>query len=259
MLGGVIPSSPQQVKHPQGPAERARIKACGVSTIELILTLLLLVSVVGSTMYYLRSVLPGLEALALGHYSFETAALAPARLGARVGFAGTVLTDSPDGQTTGDNNIGPGRGVGPRSYYSVFGGKINSVVGFGEEAEGLWRLLSATTALAAGAEESWCLALFDPWQAPVSDSCRVDATHIVPERAQVGPEGNCDLSPEILSCLSEASGPLMRAHRCIDAAEAGLRPLLVGMYSVNSGQVLVDGCTIRTVDLPRSYDIRHLE
>lgn len=220
----------------------------GVSTVELILALVLLVSVVGSTMYYLRSVLPGLEARALASYTFETAALGPALVGARIGHPEALPSD-PLSATP--------RILGPLTYFSEFPGNIEGVVAFKDEAEGLIRLLSVTAAGATESAESWCLTLIDPWQAPLSDSCRINASHAVPGRDEIGPSGQCTFSPEILGCLAKSSEPFLRAHGCKTGTAPGLRPLLIGLYPIDSSAAFEDGCAVRAVDVARTYDIRH--
>jgi hypothetical protein len=249
MLVSVILSSPQQVKRTGQSYRHGGFPSSGVSTIELILALVLLVSVVGSTMYYLRSVLPGLEARAFASYTFETGALGPAPLGARVGH--------PEALPSGPLNEAP-RVFGPLAYFSYFPGAINGVVSFERELEGLRRLLSVTTAPRTGFSESWCLALFDPGQADLQDTCRLSAAHIVPEAGEIGPEGACKVS-DAFGCLSEESEFFLRAYGCVDDSTPGRKPLLVGLYPAYPGSVFAQGCAVRAVDLTRSYDIRHTE
>lgn len=254
MLGGVISSSPQQVRHFWRSNLRICAGASGVSTIELILTLVLLISVVGSTMYYLRSVLPGLEARALATYTFENGALGPGLLGARIGYPQAL----PSGSVSDQPRI-----QGPLSYFADFPGSIDGVASFETEVEGLLRLLSATTAAGSGSSESWCIALFDPWTAPLNKYCQLGASHLIPGFEEIGPAGACSFTEQVGDCLYQATEPFLRAHGCkFDSASnqitaPGLRPLLIGLYPIDSEEAFAAGCAVRTVDLPRTHDIRH--
>ncbi len=227
----------------------------GAGTFEALIVVGLFAAVLAATAYYLRSVLPKLQAQAKLNFQLEVGAMNKAKLGLTVGSPRPPSTDPRD-WLIGNSSLPV---IGPRSWFSFpYTPDGENIPNFEDELNGLIGILSASTPRTESDTRHWCVALIDPFLDLLDNECAISEKHLLPGGDALSPNGQCNIGPS-LPCLRRRSQWILQRYGCVSANNAGERPLLVGLYPTQDGMESLsatDACVVREVSSEWTWDVR---